>query len=85
MANYRLQIKPSAVKDLEAITSKDRKRLIARIRRLAKDPLPHGCDNLSGHEKYRVRQGNYRILYSIDDAEGSIVIVKVGHRRDVYR
>ncbi len=85
MASYRLQIKPSAVKDLEAITLKDRKRLVARIRRLAKDPRSHGCDKLSGHEKYRVRQGNYRILYSIDDAEGKIVIVKVGHRRDVYR
>lgn len=85
MASYRLQIKPSAVKDLEAITLKDRKRLVARIRGLAKDPRLHGCDKLSGHEKYRVRQGNYRILYSIDDAEGKIVIVKVGHRRDVYR
>jgi mRNA interferase RelE/StbE len=85
VASYRLQIKPSAVKDLEAITLKDRKRLVARIRGLAKDPRPHGCDKLSGHEKYRVRQGNYRILYSIDDAEGKIVIVKVGHRRDVYR
>lgn len=85
MASYRLQIKPSAVKDLEVITLMDRKRPVWRIRRLAKDPRPHGCEKLSGHEKYRVRQGNYRILYSLDDAESRIVIVRVGHRRDVYR
>ena len=85
MASYRLRIKPSAVKELEAVTLKDRKRLVARIRRLAKEPRPQGCEKLSGHEKYRVRQGDYRILYSIDDAESAVLIVKVGHRRDVYR
>ena len=85
MANYRLQIKPSAVKELEAIQLKDRKRLVARIRRLAKEPRPDGCDKLSGQDKYRVRQGHYRVLYSVDDSEPSITIVKIGHRRDVYR
>ena len=85
MASYRLQIKPSAVKELEAVALKDRKRLVARMRRLGKDPRPPGCEKLSGHEKYRVRRGDYRILYSVDDAEGAVVIVKVGHRRDVYR
>jgi len=85
VASYRLQIKPSAVKELEAVTLRDRKRLVARMRRLAKDPRPPGCEKLSGHEKYRVRQGDYRILYSIDDADGTVIIIKVGHRRDVYR
>ena len=85
MANYRLQIKPSAVKELEAIQLKDRKRLVARIRRLAKDPRPDGCEKLSGQDKYRVRQGHYRVLYSVADSEPSITIVKIGHRRDVYR
>jgi len=85
VASYRLQIKPSAVKELEAVALKDRKRLVARMRRLGKDPRPPGCEKLSGHEKYRVRRGDYRILYSVDDAEGAVVIVKVGHRRDVYR
>ena len=85
MANYRLQIKPSAVKELEAIQLKDRKRLVARIRRLAKDPRPDGCEKLSGQDKYRVRQGHYRVLYSVDDSEPSVTIVKIGHRRDVYR
>lgn len=85
MANYKLQIKPSAVKELEAIPIKDRKRLVARIRRLAKDPRPDGCEKLSGQNKYRVRQGHYRVLYSVDDSEPSITIVKIRHRRDVYR
>ena len=85
MANYRLQIKPSAVKELEAIQLKDRKQLVARIRRLAKEPRPDGCEKLSGQDKYRVRQGHYRVLYSVDDSEPSVTIVKIGHRRDVYR
>jgi mRNA interferase RelE/StbE len=85
VANYRLQIKPSAVKELEAIQLKDRKRLVARIRRLAKEPRPDGCEKLSGQDKYRVRQGHYRVLYSVDDSAPSITIVKIGHRRDVYR
>ena len=85
MANYRLQIKPSAVKELEAIQLKDRKRLVAKLRRLAKEPHPDGCEKLSGHDKYRVRQGDYRVLYSVDDLEQSVVVVKIGHRRDVYR
>ena len=85
MANYSLQIKPSAVKELEAIQLKDRKRLVAKIRRLGKEPRPDGCEKLSGQDKYRVRQGHYRVLYSVDDSEPSVTIVKIGHRRDVYR
>ncbi len=85
MANYRIQIKPSAVKELEVLQLKDRKRLVARIRKLAKEPRPDGCEKLSGQDKYRVRQGHYRVLYSVDDSETSVIIVKIGHRRDVYR
>ena len=85
MASYRLQIKPSAVKELEVIQLKDRKRLVARIRRLAKEPRPDGCDKLSGQDKNRVRQGHYRVLYSVDDSEPSVTVVKIGHRREVYR
>ncbi len=85
MASYKLQIKPSAVKELEAIQIKDRKRLVAKIRRLAKEPRPDGCEKLSGQDKYHVRQGHYRVLYSVDNVEPSITIVKIGHRRDVYR
>jgi mRNA interferase RelE/StbE len=85
VANYRLQIKPSAVKELEALPAKERRRIVAKIRRLATDPRPPGSEKISGHELYRVRQGNYRILYSVEDAAFCLVVVKIGHRRDVYR
>ena len=85
MANYRLQIKPSAVKELEAIQLKDRKRVVAKIRRLDKEPRPDGCEKLSGYDKYRLRQGDSRVLYSVDDSEQSVTVIKIGHRRDVYR
>jgi mRNA interferase RelE/StbE len=55
------------------------------IEHLADDPRAPGAEKLSGHEKYRLRQGDYRIVYSIDDADSTVVVVKVGHRRDVYR
>ena len=85
MANYRLQIKPSAAKEIETIPLKDRRRRVTKIRGLAKEPRPAGCEKLSGQEKFRLRQGQYRVLYAVDDSESVVVIVKVGHRRDVYR
>jgi mRNA interferase RelE/StbE len=85
VASYRLQIKPSAAKELEAAPLKDRQRLIAKIRRLVEEPRPPGCEKLSREAKFRLRQGDYRILYSVDDANSTIVVVKLGHRRDVYR
>jgi len=85
VASYRLLIKPSAAKDLEALPQKDRKRAVAKIQRLGRDPRPTGAEKLSGQDKYRVRQGDYRILYAIDDLSATVLIVKIGHRRDVYR
>lgn len=85
MAKYNLYIKPSAVKDIEAIPKKDRLRIVKRIQDLAIDPKPHGYEKLSGREKYRIRQGRYRILYSIFDLELIVIVVKVGHRREIYR
>jgi mRNA interferase RelE/StbE len=85
VASYRLLIKPSAARELETVPHKDRRRIVARIQRLASEPRSVGAEKLSGHEKYRLRQGNYRILFSIDDAELTVLIVKIGHRRDVYR
>ena len=84
MASYSLLIKASAAKELEATPKKDRIRLAARIRRLATTPRPPGSEKLSGEEKYRIRQGDYRILYLID-ASSTVTIVKIGHRREVYR
>ena len=85
MASYSLLIKPSAAKELESLPAKDRKRLATRIRSLTSEPRPTGTEKLSGQERFRLRQGNYRMLYSVDDDQLSVVIVKIGHRRDVYR
>jgi mRNA interferase RelE/StbE len=85
VANYKLLIKPSAAKELEALPRKDRKRIVTKLQRLASEPRPPGTEKLSGQEKYRLRQGDYRVLYSVDDDEARVVIVKVAHRRDVYR
>jgi mRNA interferase RelE/StbE len=81
-----LLIKPSAVKDIEAIPLKrDRQRVVERISKLAEDPRPSGSEKISGQDKYRVRQGRYRILYAIADQDLIVQVVKVGHRKDIYR
>ena len=85
MAEYRILFKKSVQKDLSSIPKQDLKKILDRIHSLADDPWPPGCEKLTGRERYRLRQGRYRILYSIQDDELSIWIVKVGHRKDVYR
>jgi mRNA interferase RelE/StbE len=86
VARFELFIKPSAVKELERIPSKrDRQRIATRIRRLADDPRPPGCQKLSGRDRYRIRQGVYRIVYSIRDQQLIVVVIRVGHRKDIYR
>jgi mRNA interferase RelE/StbE len=82
---YRVSIKRSAVKEIEAIPQKkQRQRIIRRISQLADDPRPVGAKKLSGHDRYRIRQGNHRIVYGIDDKELTVTVVKVAHRKDVY-
>ncbi|MDA2921487.1 type II toxin-antitoxin system RelE/ParE family toxin [Desulfobacterota bacterium AH_259_B03_O07] len=86
MARYKILIKPSAVKEIESILpKKDRQRIVARIAKLADNPRPKCCEKLTGEEKYRVRQGWYRIVYLIEDQELVVYIFKVGHRKDIYR
>jgi mRNA interferase RelE/StbE len=85
MASYRVLVKRSAAKEIEALPKKDRVRVVRRIGALADDPRPPGCEKLSARERYRVRQGAYRIVYSIDDDVLTVWVVKVGHRSDVYR
>ena len=85
MASYRLRIKPSAVKELEAVAKKDRQRIVSKIAGLASEPRPPGAEKLSGQEKYRLRHGDYRVLYAVDDDDTPVVVVKIGHRREVYR
>jgi mRNA interferase RelE/StbE len=83
---YRVSIKRSAVKEIEAIPQKkERQRIIRCIGQLADNPRPPGSSQLSGHDRYRIRQGVYRIVYAIDDVEIVVVVVKGGHRQDVYR
>lgn len=87
MASYKLAIKRSAAKELEAIAGKkDRARVVQRIQALADDPRPPGVEKLSGtKEKYRVRQGDFRILYEIHDDVLIVQVVRIGDRKDVYR
>lgn len=85
MENYRIVIKKSAAKEIEKVEKKDRIRIVEKIRSLSSDPHPTGSKMLSGQEKYRIRQGNYRILYQIINDELVINVVKVGHRRDIYK
>lgn len=85
MASYKLLIKPSAAKELEALPRKDRSRIAAKIEGLAGNPRPPGSEKLSGEENYRLRQGDYRVLYSIQDGSTTVTIVKIGHGREVYR
>ncbi len=86
MGRFRVLIKPSAVKELEAIPGKkDRQRIVRRIERLTDDPRPPACQKLSTRELYRIRQGNFRIIYEIRDALLVVSVVKVSDRKQVYR
>ena len=85
MANYSLAFKISVAKDLRSIPKKDVKQILKCIERLREDPRAEGCIKLSGQERYRVRQGVYRIIYEIQDSRLIILVVKVAHRRVVYK
>ena len=85
MASYKILIKPSAVKEIESIPQKERSRIVYRIQGLAENPRPHGCEKLSDQEKYRVRQGKYRIMYQVFDAEVIVIVVRVAHRKKSYK
>ena len=85
MAAYKIFFKKSVEKDFKVIPKKDLVKILERIKSLAEDPRPSGYEKLSGQQKYRLRQGRYRILYSVQDDELTIWVVKVGHRKDIYR
>ena len=87
MASYRVLIKTSAGRELAAVGSKaDRQRIVAKIQGLATNPRPHGSEKLAGYsDRHRIRQGNFRIVYLIDDEASEVTIYKVGDRKDVYR
>lgn len=85
MANYSLAFKQSVTKDFRAIPKQHVALILRRVEALADNPRPPGCEKLSGQERYRVRQGVYRIIYEIRNEELVVMIVKVGHRRGVYK
>ncbi|MEN6576349.1 MAG: type II toxin-antitoxin system RelE/ParE family toxin [Phycisphaerales bacterium] len=85
MARYKLEITSSAAKELSDIPREDLRRIVTRIQALADDPRPPGSKKLCAQEKYRIRQGDYRVLYRIEDDILVVYVVKIAHRRDVYR
>ena len=85
MAKYKILIKESAVKELEAVQKKHLKHIIKKIQSLSEDPRPLGVQKLSDQERYRIRHGDYRIVFSIQDEDSTVHIYKIGHRREVYR
>jgi len=87
LAEYKLLIKSSAAKEIEAVDSKsDRRRIIEKIGSLAMNPRHQGSEELAGYDdRHRVRQGRYRIVYLSIESPREVTIYKVGHRKDVYR
>jgi mRNA interferase RelE/StbE len=85
MAEYKVFFRKSVEKDFKVIPKKDVKKILDRIETLAENPRPPGCEKLTGQQRYRLRQGRYRILYSIQDDELTVWVVKVGHRKEIYR
>jgi len=85
MARFELRFKASVNKDLRGVPAADVRRILDRIEKLRDDPRPPGSQKLGDSELHRVRQGIYRIVYSIDDDRVVIVVIRIGHRREVYR
>ena len=85
MGKYKIIFRKSVAQDMRRIPNRDLRKILAAINSLSEEPRPSGVERLSGQEKYRVRQGNYRIIYEINVKEVMVIVVKVGHRKDVYR
>ena len=85
MARYDLRYLPSIARDLRGLPKTDVRRILAKAEKLRTDPYPPGFKKLAGQDRYRLRQGDYRILYTVNDAQVLVEVVKIGHRRDAYR
>jgi mRNA interferase RelE/StbE len=83
--SYSLRFKKSAERELRKIPKADLQRITQRIKELAANPRPSGSEKLAGQDSYRIRQGDYRIVYTVDDDQRLVEIIKIGHRREVYR
>lgn len=82
---HSIKIKPSADKELDALQTDQRKRVLKSVYALSSNPRPSGCKKLKSSDLYRIRAGDYRIIYEIHDDVLIVLVVKVGHRREVYR
>jgi len=85
MASYSVVVTASARREIEDLERQDRERVMTAIGSLREDARPHGCEKLSALDRYRIRVGRYRVVYTIDDEIVTVFVVKVGHRRDIYR
>jgi len=85
VASYEVLILPSAAREIESLPLAARRRVIGKITALATDPRPAGAIHLRGTDHLRLRVGDYRIIYRIEDARLVVLVVRIGHRRDVYR
>lgn len=85
MERYKILFRKSVARDMRRISTRDLRRILAVIDALSDDPRPAGCERLSGQDRHRLREGDYRIIYEIKDDEVIVVVVKNGHRKDVYR
>lgn len=85
MARFELRFKASVAKDLRGVPKAHVRRILARIQALGDDPRPPGSEKLSAQELYRIRQGVYRVIYSIDDRRIVVEVIKIAHRKEAYR
>jgi len=83
--SYKVSLKKSAEKELRSIPRHDLEKIVEKLKGLAHQPRPHGCEKLEGEERYRLKQGDWRMIYFINDGEKSVMVVKIGNRREVYR
>ncbi len=83
---YTIELKPAAVRDLRKLPADVRRRVAARIDALAIDPTPPGTETLKGEPNcFRLRLGDYRILYQVEGKGLTVLVIRVGHRREIYR
>ena len=82
---FAVSILRSAQKNLNTLTAPEQERVIAAVRKLAVDPRPAGVKKLTGREAWRIRVGDYRVIYEINDNELTVLVIDVGHRREIYR
>jgi mRNA interferase RelE/StbE len=85
VARFEIEFKKSVEKDVRGFPASDLRKILLKINSLREDPRPPGSVKLAGAEYYRMSQGNYRIVYEILDARLVVVVIKIGHRREVYR